>query len=359
MHEEILIFTVITFEKGDINMIVDRKGTLYVPEAHFNQISAIDCLTCQLKFTIPVDDIPIMPLGSRPTVAISTRDEKKIYTCNFGIVPPTIGVVDLVTKHCSSIIISSLAWGVFIAPDDSELYLSLADRTVEVFDTETNKIVRKLAMPDIPLASIRDKTDNLYVCFASGKIGVFDVNTGSLRKDLICTGGNIPAWFSFSKNYKKIYVATMGGVGVIDIDNWKLIKVIKITSVGSTDEEMWGFTTTLSPNGQSIYVTLMGESRVLVIDTMSDEVTGSIKTSGTATGVTFNADGSTGYISDLGESLSFLNGPVGGAVLANTWIGSGMLGNGAILTFDPIENLQVGEPIETAPGPGIPVWISH
>ncbi|EJF48107.1 putative surface layer protein [Enterococcus sp. C1] len=340
-------------------MSTNKKGKLYIPESHFNQVSVINCATSDVEKTIAIDDIPIMPLGSRPTVAIKSSDERKIYTCNFGVIPPTISAIDVETDECSSIIISSLAWGVFISPDDTELYLSLSNKTVEVISTKTNCLLRTLIMPDVPLAAIRDLSDNLYVSFASGEMGIFDVNTGAQKEPLIFTGGKLPAWFSFAKDYQKIYVATIGGIGVIDINTWELTKVIPL-DFGELhqEKELWAFTTTLSPIGNSLYVTLMGESEVLIIDTNLERVIDSIKTNGTATGITFNIDGSRGYISDLGSSLSFLKGPIGGAVLANTWISTGMLGNGSVIVFDPENNNKIGDSILTSPGPGIPIWLS-
>ncbi|MEB5485318.1 YncE family protein [Burkholderia pseudomallei] len=333
-------------------------GELYVPEAHHNKISVIDTKTSKIIRSIPINDIPVLPLGSRPTVLVATSDGNKIYSDNFGLIPPTITAVDRKTGSVKSIQLSSVPLGASISEDGKEIYLPQGTYSVEVVATDSDKVVRRLSFSDVPVAAIKGPDGHLYVGFANGAIGSFDVRTGKALRQPIETGGTLPAWFTFTRDGKKLYVDAVNAIGVIDLRSWTLVKRIPTgddASQRSTDP--WPFTSTLAPDGKKLYVTLLGESGVLVIDVATDRVVAKIKTAGSTTGVAFSADGSRGYITDMGPSLSFLKTPAGGALLGNVWIGFGLLGSGQVVVFDPKTDEPVGEPIPTTPGPGIPVWV--
>ncbi|WP_419793237.1 YncE family protein [Serratia fonticola] len=333
-------------------------GFLYVPEAHSNRVSVIDCQKGCIIDSININDINTLPFGSRPAVLASTADGKKIYSDNFGVIPPTISCIDTATNTVKSIIISGVPLGMSISKDDKEIYIPLGDRTVEVFSTRNNDLMRKLTFHDVPVAAFSGIGNELYVSFASGEIGVFDRSNGTLLKPLIDTGGNLPAWFSFSKDGSKTYIAAVEKIYILDNKAWRIVDNISVSKYGDDENTPWAFTTTLSPDGNKLYVALLGASKVLVIDTMENKVINEIVTSGSATGITFNGDGTLGYISDMGKSLSFLKGVTGGATVANAWIGFGIMGNGKIITFNPKNDEIVSDPIITSPAPGISTWIA-
>src|SRR5690606_37591787 len=199
---------------------------------------------------------------------------------------------------------------------------------------------------------------NLYVGFATGSLGVYDSITGVVLREPISTGGTLPAWYTFAQGGKKLYVDTVNSIGVIDVENWVLTKTIPTSGqISHKDSDPWPFTSILSPDEKKLYVTLLGDSGVLVVDVNTDRIIRTIKTAGSATGIIFSGDGKRGYISDMGASLSFLKTPVGGAILGTAWVGFGLMGNGQVITFDPITDDILGDPIIIGPAPGIPVWV--
>ncbi|AZD48530.1 YncE family protein [Pseudomonas chlororaphis] len=333
-------------------------GELYVPEAHLNQIAVIDTACNQVIHHIPVNDIPVMPLGSRPAVLVATPDGSKIYSDNFGLIPPTISVFQRSTGELKSIILSSVPLGIFMSTDGREIYIPEGNYSIEVVSTETDTIIRRLTLPDVPVGSICGRDGCLYIGYANGDIGVHDVSNGNLLRPLLATGVKLPAWYSFSADDHKLYVVGASAICVIDLRSWLVLTHVP---TGSTPHpksgDPWAFTSTLSPDGRKLYVTLLGDNGVLIIDTEFNHVIGRIDTAGSPTGVTFSDDGSRGYISDLGPSLSFLKTPVGGSVVATAWIGFGIMGSGQILVFDPASDQFIGDPIPTTPGPGISIWL--
>ncbi|WP_232514160.1 YncE family protein [Burkholderia oklahomensis] len=334
------------------------EGELYLPEAHLNQIAVIDTRTAKVSRRIPINDIPVLPLGSRPTVLIATPDGNKIYSDNFGLIPPTVTAIDRKTGKIKSIKLTSVPLGASISIDGKEIYLPQGTYSVEVVDTSSDEVLRRLTFDDVPVAAIEGPDRNLYVGFANGSLGAFDPQTGKAVRKPIETSGTLPAWFTFTRDGKKLYVDAVNAIDVIDLPNWKLVKSIPTgdeTSQRSADP--WPFTSTLTPNGKKLYVTLLGGSGVLAIDVATDTIIARIRTAGSTTGVAFSDDGTRGYISDMGPSLSFLKSPVGGALLGNAWIGFGMLGSGQVVVFDPRTDEILGDPIPTTPGPGIPVWL--
>ncbi|QKX07508.1 YncE family protein [Aquimarina sp. TRL1] len=245
--------------------------------------------------------------------------------------------------------------GTFLSIDGKELYVSENNKSVEVICTKTDKIIRRLNFYDVPVACMGGPDGNLYIGFANGFLGVYDSENGETIREPIFTGGTLPAWYTFSSDRNKLYVDVVCSIGVIDIKEWKLIK--SISTKNNREDDSWAFTSTLSPNGDKLYVTLLGDKGVLVIDTKTDTIISEIETAGSATCVTFSSDGRYGYISDMGPSLSYLKGPSGGTILGTAWVGFGIIGNGQIIIFDPISDKIIGEPISVGPTPGITVCL--
>ena len=333
-------------------------GELYVPEAHLNRVVVIDTTTSTITRHIPLDDIPILPLGSRPSVLIATPDGSKIYSDNFGLIPPTVSVINRVENTVRSILVSHVPLGIFISNDGEEIYVSEGNYTVEVINTRTDEIVRSLTFHDVPVACMSGPGNHLYIGFGTGYLGVYDKLTGEVIKEPLYVGGTLPAWFTFTHDNKKLYVDAVNTIGVIDVDQWKLLKTIPTSGeLSHKTDDPWAFTSILSPDGKKLYVSLLGDSGILVLDVDTDQISKTIETAGSATGITFSGDGKRGYISDMGASLSFLKTPIGGAILGTAWVGFGITGNGQIITFDPSTDEIIGTPLTVGPTPGIPVWV--
>ncbi|MGX7000226.1 YncE family protein [Caballeronia sp. KNU42] len=333
-------------------------GELYVPEVDLNQIAVIDTAAAKIIRRVPVNDIAVLPFGSRPAVLAATLDGGKIYSDNFGVEPPTVTIINRRTGTNKSIRVGGIPLGAFTSLDGTEIYLPEVNFGVDVISTQTDAIVRRLTFPDIPVASISGPDGNLYVGFATGFLGAYDPKTGRTVRPPIWSGGTLTFWFTFTKDGKKLYTDTVNTIGVIDLQKWQLIKSIP-TSGSATylPTDPGAFTSTLSPDGKKLYVTLFGETGVLVVDVATDKIIGKIKTAGSTTGITFSADGTRGYISDMGPSSAFLKTPLGEAVLFGNLIGPGLLGPGQIIVIDPATDAIVGAPIPTGPGPGISVWV--
>ncbi|WP_323120144.1 YncE family protein [Burkholderia alba] len=333
-------------------------GELYVPEVDLNQIAVIDTATAKIVRRVPVNDIAVLPFGSRPAVLATTLDGGKIYSDNFGVVPPTVTIIDRRTGTTKSIKVGGVPLGAFTSLDGKEIYLPEVNFGVDVISTETDEIVRRLTFPDIPVASISGPDGNLYVGFATGFLGVYDPKTGRTIRPPIWSGGTLTFWFTFTQDGKKLYTDAVNTIGVIDMEKWKLVKTIPTSGRAAyLPTDPGAFTSTLSPDGKKLYVTLFGETGVLIVDVATDKIVGRIKTAGSTTGITFSADGTRGYISDMGASSAFLKTPLGEAVLFGNLIGPGLLGPGQIVVFDPATDAIVGEPIPTGPGPGISAWV--
>lgn len=353
-----LVLAAVSIPLASFGASAGPSGELYVPEVDLNQIAVIDTAEAKIVRRVPVNDIPTFPFGSRPAVLAATLDGEKIYSDNFGVTPPTITIIHRRSGRVKSIQVGGIPLGAFTSLDGKEVYLPEVNFGVDVVSTETDQVVRRLTFKEIPVASISGPDGLLYVGFASGLIGVYDPKTGATIRQPIWSGGTLTFWFTFTKDGKKLYTDTVNTIGVIDLASWKLIKTIPTSGRALyLPTDPGAFTSTLSPDGKKLYVTVFGESGVLIVDVATDKIVGRIKTAGSTTGITFSADGSRGYISDLGPSSASLKTPLGEAVLFGNLIGPGILGPGQIVVFDPVTDAIIGDPIPTGPGPGISVWL--
>ncbi|WP_410210132.1 YncE family protein [Aquirhabdus sp.] len=332
-----------------------QAGSLYLPEVDGNTVAVIDTATATVTKRIPVG-----PIGAHPAVMAATLDGSKLYVDNFGALPATVTVIDRKADKVKTLIVASVPLGIFTSQDGSEIYLPEVNSTVEVISTATDKVVRTLHFfPEIPVASMSGPDGNLYVGFASGLLGVYNPKTGAVIRPPIWSGGVATFWYTFSKDGTKLYTDTINTIGVIDVASWKLVKTIN-TSLDSNyyPTNPGAFTSTLSPDGSKLYVTLFGATanRVIILDTARDRVIGSIPTKGSVIGLTFSEDGSRGYISDSGVTTKPYVTPAGEVFLFLNLITLGILGPGELIVFDPKTDNVLGT-IPTLAGPGVSAWV--
>lgn len=330
-------------------------GELWLPEVDNNTIAVIDTATRKVTRRIRTP----FP-GARPAVLAVTPDERKVYCDNFGLLPATVSIHDRVAKTDRSLTVGSTPLGAFTSNDGTEVFLPETLFTIEVVSTKTDKVVRRFRFPDVPVGSIMGPDGRLYVGFVTGLIGVYDPATGKELHKPIWSGGAATFWYTFSADGKTLYTDTVNTVGVIDIPSWKLTGTIPTTGRAThrlTDPG--AFTSTLSPDGTKLYVALFGGTGVLVIDTATHKVVDVIPTDGASTGIVFSADGTRGYISDLGSGTKYLPTPIGEGITFANLITLGALGPGQIVVFDPRTDTVVGDPIATKAGPGIGAWLHH
>lgn len=326
-------------------------GKLYLPEVDGDTIAVVDL--AQSKIT---KRIPIGPIATRPAVMAATLDGKKLYVDNFGALPATVSIINRETGAVKTLIVASTPLGIFTSADGTEVYLPEVNSTIEVISTATDRVVRTLHFTDIPAGAMSGPDGNIYVGFTSGLIGAYNPKTGAVVHPPIWSGGTLTFWYTFNKDGTKLYTDTVNKIGVIDLRQWKLVKTINTSGNSQySPNDPGAFTSTLSPDGSKLYVTLFGANRVLILDTERDRIIGSIPTQGSQIGITFSGDGTRGYISDVGPSSSKLKGPLGEAVLFGNLITVGLLGPGSLIEFDPITD-RIINTIPTKAGPGIAVW---
>jgi len=332
---------------------VGPPGRLYLPEVANDTIAVIDTATAKITERIRVP----FP-AARPAVMAATLDGSKLYVDNFGLVPATISVIDRKSGGVKTVPVESTPLGAFTSLDGSEIYLPEVGFVVEVVSTKTDTVVRRLRFPDIPVSSISGPDGKLYVGFQSGLLGVYDPLTGAEIKRPIWSGGLGPFWFSFTADGRKLYVDTVNQIGVIDVANWMLTKTISTNTSGVyRPSDPGAFVSTLSPDGTKLYVTVFGDTGLRVLDVATDKIVKVIPTTGSTTSVMFSADGTRGYISDLGPSSAKFKGPLGEVVLFGNLVTLGLLGPGQVIVFDPKTDQTVGAPIPTQAGPGVPAWV--
>lgn len=329
------------------------EGELYLPEVNSERIAVIDTHTNRVKRYYPMHGG-----ASKPAVLAVTPDGSKIYSNNFGQIPPTVTVIDTKAKTTKNIGTLTASLGAFTSADGTEIYLPEEGFAVQVIDVATDKIVRTLPYPEIPVASISGPGGHMYLGTSTGFVVPVNPKTGKPVRPPLHTGGLVPFWFTFTKDESKMYVDVMNSIAVVDMKSWKVVKRIETSQDQSYSllGNPGAFTSTLSPDGSKLYVTMFGRPNVMVIDTKTDKVIGEIPTRGHTTAVHFSGDGSRGYISDLGPTSDNHPGPIGETVLFYKLIFFGTLGEGQLVVFDPKDDKVLGQ-IPTGRGPGIPVFV--
>lgn len=327
-------------------------GELFLPEANSDSVAVIDTATNRTTRRIRLCG------GARiPMVVAASPDGRKVYVDNYGHTPPIITVIDRVRGTERNIEVSSLPVGAFLSADRREIFLPERDFIVEVLDIATDRIVRRFHYPDVPVAALPGPDGLMYVGLASGMVMGVDPRSGAIVRPPRFVGGIFPFWYSFTADGRKMYVDAINAIGVVDLRKWRLVKRIHTARDGRYSLLNPGpFTSTVSPDGSKLYVTMFGRQNVLVIDTDTDRVLREIPTLGNTTAVVFSDDGTRGYISDLGPSSLRYPTPIGEMVLFAKMVQSCTLGRGQLVVFDPRSDTVLGQ-IPTGRAPAAPVWL--
>ena len=345
-----------TDEAPPVSPAAGPAGQLFIPEVDNDAIAVMDTSTNTIVERYPIS-VPVGP--SHPAVLAKTPDGNKIYSDNFGLLSPSISIIDRRSGTSHTMPVESVPLGIFTSGDGKEIYIPEVGFVVEVLDVETDTIVRRLRFDDIPAGAMAGPDGLMYVGFASGLIGAYDPITGATVKPPIWSGGLATFWYSFTQDGKKLYTDSINSIGVIDVEKWELTKTIATEENGVGGLMNPGaFTSEISPDGSKLYVTRFGKNGVMVFDTTDDQLLEVIPTEGDVIGLTFSGDGTRGYISDAGHTSRNFPGPIGEGITFANLITIGFLGPGAIITFDPSNDQILGR-TPTAPGPGVPVWVPN
>src|SRR5687767_3383896 len=183
-----------------------------------------------------------------------------------------VTIIDSVTNDVvSTVALGKRPRGIHVSPDKKTIYVALSGSPI--------------AGPGVDESTLppADKT-------ADG-IGVFDIKDGKLLK--VIHGGSDPEEFDLSLDGKLIYTSNedTGEASVIDIAAEKVVTAHK---VGDEDSEPEGVTT--SPDGKFVYVTTENTGEIYVIDTAAQKVIKNIKVGARPRSVAFFADSAKAYV---------------------------------------------------------------
>lgn len=196
------------------------KGELFIPEVDNDTVAVMDTETNTITKRIPLS-VPVGP--SHPAVLAKTPAGSMVCTDNFGLLSPSISIIDRVNGTTRTIPVESVPLGIFTSGDGKEIYIPEMGLVVEVLDVATDTIVPRLRFNDIPAGAMAGPDGLMYVGFASGLIGAYDPVTGATVKPPIWSGGLATFWYSFTQDGKKLYTDT---VNSIDVEKWELTKTV-------------------------------------------------------------------------------------------------------------------------------------
>jgi YVTN family beta-propeller protein len=144
-------------------------------------------------------------------------------------------------------------------------------------------------------------------------IGVFDVDQQKLVK--VIHGGSDPEEFALTKDGKQLYIANedVGGASILDLAQGKIIKEFK------TGEEPEGVE--LSPDGKWILVTSEDAGTVAVVDTEKQELIKNIKVGRRPRSMAFLPDGTRAWVNAENDGTIVMFDVLKGAVLETVPLG--------------------------------------
>jgi len=188
-------------------------------------------------------------------------------------------IIDSVTNDVvSTVPLGKRPRGIHVSPDKKTIYVALSGSPI--------------AGPGVDESTLppADKT-------ADG-IGVFDIKEGKLLK--VIHGGSDPEEFDLSKDGSLIYTSNedTGEASIIDIAAGMVVAALK---VGDEDSEPEGVTT--SPDGKYVYVTTENTGEIYVIDTAARKVIKNFKVGLRPRSVAFFPDSMKAYVSRENDGL--------------------------------------------------------
>ena len=220
------------------------------------------------------------PESSAPeTASLPPKTSPWVYVTNEA--SGDMSIIDSATNEViGTIPLGKRPRGIQFSPDKKTLYVALSGSP--------------FGGPDVDRSTLppADKT-------ADG-IGVFDIEQNKLIK--ILDGGSDPEQMAISADGTKLYVANED-VGLATIVDIAANKVIKTIPVGDEPEGVG-----ISPDGKTVYITSEDDAEIFVIDTETDTLTKSFKVGLRPRVAAFLPDGSRAYITaERGESIAVVD----------------------------------------------------
>jgi YVTN family beta-propeller protein len=231
-------------------------------------VSVIDTQSRKVTHTIPI--------GTSYEIVV-TPDGKEVYVVGYG----TIFVIDTKTYEISETIsVGDSSCSIAITPDGKQAYAPTA-KGIAVIDTKTHTVTHTIPLGDDPryylpcAIAITPDGKQAYVD-NRGSVLMFNIVTNKLVKS-IPTGKNVGAdEIAFTLDGKKAYVIKNHfkneppryELAVIDT---KARQVIRNTEVAG---HPFGMDVTL--DGKQVYITDMAKDCIMVMDTQTDTISGTI-----------------------------------------------------------------------------------
>lgn len=220
---------------GSVNMRIGDSGKLYIlngesgdvtsfPPSVFTQYLTQDLINQILK------ERKIIPVGKGIISLAFNPGLQKIYVLSAA--EEAVSVIDEKTDEVSSVIkVGRNPSGVGVMAKMNKVYvLNRGDNTLSIIDSETDKLIKTLSIGN-QVYSLRITEDNKALVSSRGddKIYVIDGRTDKLIAS-VESGGKGPLTMLLNDKTKKLYVSNWldGSVGVIDTQNYKLLKKISL-----------------------------------------------------------------------------------------------------------------------------------
>ncbi|WP_460678560.1 bifunctional YncE family protein/alkaline phosphatase family protein [Mucilaginibacter koreensis] len=212
-----------------------------------------------------------LPLGDLPLNLQLSASGKLLAVTNNGQSINSIQLIDPKReKLLDEMVVDKLWYGLAFSHDEKHLYVSGGnDNIILDFNVSDNKLNR----PD---------TIKMGLPWPQGKIS--------------------SAGMVLSKDDSRLYTVTKedSSVYVIDLNNRKIINRVQLPTIA--------YTCALSPNEQSLYISLWGGNEVAIYNTTTNTLSGSIKTGSHPNELVMNKKGSLLYVANANDNtVSIIN----------------------------------------------------
>lgn len=337
----VFLFTSCNRKQNEESIQAPPPYLVYVTNETSGDLSIIDPIKMEVIATIP--------LGKRPRGIHASPDRKTIYVALSGspiggpgvdeskLPPPDktadgIGVYDVQQRKLLRLIQSGSDPENFdISKDGTRIYVSNEDDSkVSVVDIAAGKVVQSFPIGEEP-EGVKVSPNGKFVYVTSedtGTISVLDTVSSKLIKTFKV--GHRPRSVAFLPDSSRAYVNAEndGSVLVIDAVKHEAIQTISLGQPGVIKP----MAVLLSADGKNLYVSTGRGHKVFVIDTTTNQVTGSFEVGERPWGIALSPDGKTLYtangpandvsVVDLGtqtvtKKIKASGGPWGVIVLEN------------------------------------------
>ncbi|MFQ5742289.1 MAG: hypothetical protein ACE5HV_01740 [Acidobacteriota bacterium] len=283
-----------------------QTPVVYVPNADSDTISIID-----IRSNVVSDTIPLI---GGPVAVVAAGDGRRAYVSLSD--SSSIAVLDTQKNQLvATIPVGNDPVGLVLSPDDSLLYVAnFFSNTVSVIATSSNSVVDEITVGTGPSSvAVSPGGRRLYVANSfSSNLSAIDTSTAQVVNIIDFTNG-IPSDIAVSADGSRIYVTRFGlpefglddGVSVLG-GTGTLVANISGVGPGAGQVELRpdgrfayiaNFLSGLSPAGNA-----MPPGTVSVIDTRTNQLTGSIPVGVQPGGIAFTPDSSRAYVTNAGTA---------------------------------------------------------